>query len=251
MADENNPIEILFGDDSLSDLSEDFKTKATVIFENAVATQVVEEKKTLEEEYEAKLEEQRKEIEVGLEDKIDSYLTYIAEEWMKENELAVENGIQTEIAENFLKGMKDLFIESYIEVPKNKVNIVKEMTKELSKKSVSLDEAIDSNIALKKEIEDMKKASIVSECTEGLADTQVDKVNDLVEMIDFDDEEQFSGRVKSIVETYFKKGSLNESDDGDADDKGGDDDKDGKKKKEKTDESMQRYVEAITLSASL
>jgi len=256
MADEKNPIEILFGDESLSDLSEDFKTKATVIFENAVAKQVVEEKKELEEEYKTKLDEQRKDIEEGLEDKIDSYLTYVAEEWMKENELAVENGIQNEIAENFLKGMKDLFTESYIEIPKNKVDVVKEMTNELSKKSVSLDEAIDINIDLKKEIADMKKSKIVSECTEGLADTQVDKVNDLVEMIDFDSEEQFGDRVKSIVETYFKKGSLN--DDDDSDDKGGDnddDDKDSKKKKkkekEKTDENMQNYVDAITLSASL
>lgn len=242
MADEKKPIEILFGDESLSDLSEDFKTKATVIFENAVATQVLEEKKTLEESYEAKLEEQKKEITEGLEEKIDSYLTYVAEEWMKENELAVENGIQTEIAENFLKGMKDLFVESYVEIPENKVDVVAEMTDELSKKSESLDEAIDKNIELQKEITGMKKASIVSECTDGLADTQMDKLNDLVEMVDFEDETQFKDRVKSIVETYFKKSAGTVDEDKE-------DDKTEQEYLNEDDDSMDRYVDALSLSA--
>ena len=210
MADEKKPIEILFSDDSLSELSEDFKSKATVIFENAVANQVAEEKKVIEEEFETKLEEQRKEIETDLEEKVDSYLTYVAEEWMKENELAVENGIQVEIAENFLKGMKDLFVESYVEVPENKVDIVAEMTEDLEKKSSALDEAIDKNIELSKEIVDMKKARIVSEHTSDLADTQIDKLNDLVEMIDYEDEDQFEGRVKSIIETYFSSKPSND-----------------------------------------
>jgi hypothetical protein len=251
MADEKKPIEILFSDDSLSDLSEDFKTKATVIFENVVAGQVAEEKKVIEEEFKTKLEEQRREIEESLEDKIDSYLTYVAEEWMKENELAVENGIQVEIAENFLKGMKDLFTESYVEIPESKVDVVAEMAEELEKKTSILDEEIDKNIALQKELNGMKKSHIVAECVDGLADTQIDKVNDLVEMIDFEDEDQFKSRVKSIVETYFKKGSLNESDDNDADDKDDDDGDDKKKKKEKTDESMKRYVDALSQSMSL
>ena len=242
MADEKKPIEILFGDESLSDLSEDFKTKATVIFENAVATQVLEEKKTLEESYEAKLEEQKKEIAEGLEEKIDSYLTYVAEEWMKENELAVENGIQTEIAENFLKGMKDLFVESYVEIPENKVDVVAEMTDELSKKSESLDEAIDKNIELQKEITGMKKASIVAECTDGLADTQMDKLNDLVEMVDFEDETQFKDRVKSIVETYFKKSAGTVDEDKE-------DDKTEQEDLNEDDDSMDRYVDALSLSA--
>lgn len=258
MADEKKPIEILFGDESLSELSEDFKTKATVLFENAVATQVAEEKKVLEADFQAKVEAQRKEITEGLEEKVDSYLTYVAEEWMKENELAVESGIQTEIAENFLRGMKSLFEESYVEIPKNKVNVVSEMTKELQKKSSALDESIDKNIELKKEIVSMKKAAIVSECAGNLADTQLDKLNDLVEMIDFEDESQFSGRVKSIVETYFtKKSALNEEDMKDDDKKDDDDDdkSDDKSddKKEKTDEStnMDSYVAALSRSMKM
>lgn len=252
MADEKKPIEILFSDESLSDLSEDFKTKATVIFENAVAAQVVKEKEALEESFKTKAEEEHKEIVEGLEEKVDSYLTYVAEEWMNDNELAVENGIQIEIAENFLKGMKDLFTESYVEIPENKVDVVSEMTEELTKKTSSLDEAIDKNIELKKEIVSMKKSMIVAECVEGLADTQVDKLNDLVDMVDFDDAEQFETRVKSIVETYFNKPLTEEEkkkkEDDDSDDE---DDDDGKKKEEKTDESMKRYVEALSESMKL
>lgn len=264
MVDEKKPIEILFEDKSLSELSEDFKTKASVLFENAVATQVAKEKKDLEDESEEKADKENKEMEEALEEKVDSYLTYVAEEWMKENELAVENGIQTEIAENFLKGIKNLFEESYVEVPKNKVDVVAEMTKELGKKSTSLDEAIDKNIELKKELTGMKKATIVSEHAGDLADTQKAKLDDLVEMIDFEDEDQFGSRVKSIVETYFKKSALNEEDDKDKDDKkenpfakkgdkkdDDDDDKDDDDKKEKTDESMQLYVEEISRSMKM
>lgn len=259
MADVTKPIETLFSDESLKDLSEDFKTKATVMFENAVANQVASEKATLKEEYEGKLEEQRKEIEAELEEKVDSYLTYIAEEWMKDNELAIENGIQVEIAENFLKGMKDLFTESYVEIPENKVDVVSEMTEELAKKSESLDEQIDTNIELKKELVEMKKAHIVAGYIEPLADTQVDKLNDLVEMVDFEDEEQFEGRVKSIVETYFNKPLTEEEEkemkkkkkeDGESD--GEDDDMDDSDDKKKTDEGiMDAYVNALSLSANL
>lgn len=257
MVDEKKPIEVLFSDESLTDLSEDFKTKATVIFENAVAAQVSNEKKVMEESYKAKLDEQREEIEAGLEEKIDSYLTYVAEEWMKENELAVENGVQVEIAENFLKGMKDLFTESYVEIPKNKVDVVSEMTKELRKKSSSLDEEIDKNIVLQKEIVGMKKAAIVAEHVGDMADTQKHKLNDLVEMVDFEDEDQFSGRVKSIVETYFSKTSLNEEEKDDKkknmDDKDDKDDKDDDDKDDKddTNENMKRYVEAISQSIKM
>ena len=249
MADEKKPIEILFSDESLSDLSEDFKSKATVMFESAVANQVTEEKLALKEEYETKLEEQRKEIEDELEEKVDSYLTYIAEEWMKENELAVENGIQVEIAENFLKGMKDLFVESYVEVPENKVDVVAEMTEELTNKSEALDEAIDTNIELKKELVGMKKAQIVIECTDGLADTQMDKLNDLLEMVDFEDAVQFTGRVKSIVETYFKKSSNGENLNEEKTVEG--EEHNSENLNEEDEKLMSSYVEALSQSAKI
>jgi hypothetical protein len=236
---EKTPIEILFADDSLSELSEDFKTKASVIFENAVAEQVAEQKKVLEEEFGKKIEEERKKIEEELEEKIDSYLTYVAEEWMSENELAVENGIQVEIAENFLHGMKELFESSYVEVPESKVDVVAEMAEELEKKEKMLEEALDQNIALKKSITETKREMIIAECTEGLADTQVDKLKDLVAMVEYKDDDQFKERVESIVETYIKK----------ADTK--DDEKEKKGKEEENDdvnEDMDNYIKSITES---
>lgn len=261
--EEKKGIEMLFEDSTLSELSEDFKSKATIIFENAVALQVSDEKKKLEEDYNTKLEEQQKKVEENLEEKVDSYLTYVAEEWMKDNELAIENGIQVEIAENFFKGMKDLFTESYVEIPEGKVNIVAEITDELSKKSDSLDEAIDANIELKKEIVEMKKDQIVSDFTINFADTQAEKLNDLVEMIDYEDEEQFTSRVESIVETYFskylteeekeeiakkKKENGDDKDDDDKDDDDKDKDDKDKDKDKKVEESMKRYVEALSQS---
>jgi len=243
MADKEKTIEMLFNDDSLSELSEDFKTKATVIFENAVATKVAEEKEALEEAYVEKLEEEVKKIEEDFEEKIDSYLTYVAEEWVKENKLAIEQGIQVEIAENFLKGMKTLFEESYVEIPENKVDIVAEMAEELEKKRTSLDEAMNMNIELQHELLEMKKMNIVKECTDGLADTQVDKVKDLVEMIEYEDDEQFSTRVKDIVENYFKKGVNEQNDENDEND-----DEKEKDEKEETNESMDRYIKALSES---
>ena len=249
-----NPVEILFEDESLSELSTDFKTKATVIFENAVANLVADEKKVLEEDYQKKLDEQQKKLEEDLEEKVDSYLTYVAEQWMTDNELAVENGIQVEIAENFFKGMKDLFTESYVEIPEGKTDIVAEITEELSKKSSSLDESIDKNIELKKEIVEMKKAQIVANHVGNLADTQIEKMNDLVEMIDFEDEDQFDGRVKSIVETYFKPLTEEEKKEEEEKEKkkkkDDDDNDDNDDEKKKTDESMKRYVEAISQSVA-
>ena len=176
-----------------------------------------------------------------MESKIDSYLTYVAEEWLKENQLAVDNGIQVEIAENFLSGMKQLFEESYVEVPSSKVNIVAEMAKELEEKTETLEEAVEENIKLSNELNEMKKKAIISECTANLADTQVAKVEELLEMVDFENEEQYKERVSSIVENYFlgekkeeKKDTKDKKDDGDADDK--------------MTEEMQSYVKSITES---
>ena len=236
MADKT-PIELLFADNSLSDLSEEFKTKASVIFENAVAEQVAEQKKVLEEELGNKLDEERKKIERDLEEKIDSYLTYVAEEWMSENELAVENGIQVEIAENFLQGMKELFESSYVEVPESKVDVVSEMAEELEKKEKMLEKALDENINLSKSINNIKRDMIVAECTDGLADTQVDKLKDLVAMVEYKDDTQFKERVESIVETYIKKANTKV-----------DEKKSKSEKTEEVNEDMDKYIKSITES---
>jgi hypothetical protein len=258
---EKKPIEMLFSDDSLSELSEDFKTKASVIFESAVENQINEQRKVLEEEFSDRLDEEREVIESEYETKIDSYLTYVVDEWMKENKLAVEKGVQVEIAENFLTGMKDLFTESYVEIPENKVDVVAEMIEELSDKRNRISNLIDENITLKEQVKDTRRGVILAECTTGLADTQMEKLTDLVEMVDYNNDEQFKGRVSSIVESYFGKKYLIEDDDKDDDDDK-DEDKDSKKKnpfekkdkkdkKEKTDESMKRIVEAISMASKM
>ena len=233
-------FESLFADDSLSELSEDFKKKAAVIFENAVDAKVAKIKKSLKEEYSKRIDEQQETIEQMYEDKIDEYLTYAVEEWMKENQLAIENGIQVEIAENFLSGMKTLFEENYVEIPEDKIDVVSEMTTELDNKTKALDNAIKESIKLKKELNEMKKKAIIAEVTEGLAESQKDKVDSLVEMVDFENEEQYKERVSSIVETYFKS-SLNE--DMDSDNRENDEDED--------DDEMKKYIEALSLSANL
>jgi hypothetical protein len=246
MADEKKGIEILFEDESLQDLSEDFKTKATVIFETAVAKGVSEEKQALEEEYETKLEESKKEIAEQLEEQVDSYLTYVVEEWVEENKLAIDAGIKTEIAEHFMSGMKELFEESYVEVPENKIDVVAEMTEQLETKENELNDAVTENIKLTSELKDFRKAFIVSEETDGLADSEIDKIESFIEMVDYDDEDSYRSQIKSIVEAYTGK----------SDDKDKDDDADDDKKKDKkdndddaddeTNESVNFYASAIS-----
>ncbi len=236
MAEEKTGIALLFEDNSLSELSDDFKQKATVIFETAVAEKVIEEKKALEEEYKNRLEEQRKEVQSNMEDKIDSYLSYVAEEWMKENKLAVENGIQQEIAENFLAGMKDLFEESYVEVPKSRVNLVSELTRKNKQLESKLNEAVRNNMTLNEEVKLFKQSEIIAEHTRGMADTEVERVYELAKMIDYEDDRQYTSRIKGIVEGYFKQTTAKNDD--------------GEKNidKETIDESMQAFVAALSRS---
>lgn len=247
MADENKGIEILFEDESLQDLSEDFKTKATVIFNTAVAKAVVEEKRILEESFDDRLEEEKKEVITELEEQIDSYLTYVAEEWMKENELSVESGIKVEIAEHFMQGMKDLFEESYVEVPESEIDVVAEMAEQLTVHEKALDEVLKTNIMMESEIKRYKKAEIILEETDKLADSEVDKIKSFVEMIEFEDDDSYRSQVKSIVDAYY---NVN-----DGDDKNDDDNEKGKKKKKNKDkepdeddmeESVNLYVNAIS-----
>jgi len=222
MADEKKGIEILFEDESLQDLSEDFKTKATVIFETAVAKGVQDEKQVIKEEYETKLEESKKELSEKLEEQVDSYLNYVVEAWMEDNKLVVDAGIKTEIAEHFMTGMKELFEESYVEVPENKVDIVADMAEQLEENEDKLNDVIDENIKLASELKDFRKSFIVSEETDGLADSEIDKIESFIEMVEFEDEESYRSQVKSIIEAYSGKN---------------DDDNDDKKKDKKKDKN--------------
>ena len=187
------------------ELTEEFKEKATTIFEAAVMVRVNEEVARIEEEFAAKLEEATAQQIEGLVEQVDGYLGYIAEQWIAQNELALENGIKSEIVESFIDGMKGLFEEHYIDVPAEKYDILGEMNETITSLEEKLNAQVASNVELTKQIAESTKASIVAEAAEGLSDVEVEKFNALVEELVYESAETFSTKVKTIRESYFTK----------------------------------------------
>ena len=186
-------------------LSEEFKAKTALIFEAAVKSTLSEEIDRLEESYAIELEEELTATKAALVEKVDSYLNYVVETWMTENKLAVQAGLRTEIAETFMGKLKDLFVESYVDVPESKVDLVDELANANEELEEQLNGAVAKSIKLAEELEGYKRDAIIREAANGLADTQVEKLKTLVEDIDFDDEASFTQKVKTIKEAYFKK----------------------------------------------
>ena len=186
-------------------LSEDFKAKAEVIFEAAIKSKLAEEIDRLEEKYNEELAEEVESTKSELVEKVDSYLNYVVENWMEENKLAVQSGLRTEIAEKLMNNLKDLFIESYIEVPESKVDLVDELAENVEELENALNETTAKNISMQEELEVLKRDAIIREHSSGLAETQVEKLKGLVEDIDFDDAESFAAKVKTVKESYFTK----------------------------------------------
>jgi hypothetical protein len=190
--------------ESEATLSEEFKEKTAVIFEAAVKSKLSEEVDRLESQYKEELAEEVSSIKGDLVEKVDSYLNYVVESWMEDNKVAVQNGLRTEIAETFMDKMKDLFTESYIEVPESKVDLVDELAEQVTELEEKLNSTTGNAIKLAEELEVMKRDSIIAEAAaKGLADTQVEKLHGLIEGIDFDDEESFSKKVGIVVESHF------------------------------------------------
>jgi hypothetical protein len=196
----------IFGDE----LSEDFKAKATSIFEAAVIARVNSEMdkvaSSLEEKYAADVAEYKD----GIVEKIDSYLNYVVENWMKENELALENGLRTEIAEDFMSGLKVLFKEHYIEVPEEKYDVIGELQAKAAELEAKLDEAIGSNVDLNKEVTSLKRQAVVEELSKDLADTEAAKLGKLLEGVDYENEDLYREKVSVIKENYFPKNAITE-----------------------------------------
>ena len=186
-------------------LSEDFKAKAEVIFEAAIKSKLAEEIDRLEEKYNEELAEEVESTKSDLVEKVDSYLNYVVENWMEENKLAVQSGLRTEIAEKFMNNLKDLFTESYIEVPESKVDLVDELAENVEELENTLNETTAKNISMQEELEVLKRDAIIREHSSDLAETQVEKLKDLVEDIDFDDAETFAQKVATVKESYFTK----------------------------------------------
>jgi hypothetical protein len=193
------------------DLSEDFKDRATVIFEAAVNVKLNEEVARLEEEFETKLNEQAEIAVNDLVEKVDSYLDYVVEKWMEENELAVEAGIRTEMAESFMSGLYGLFVEHNVDLPEEKADIFAEMAEELEAKDNELSEAMNETIALRKELAEAHKHDAFEEISEGLTETQIEKLEKLAEGVDFDTIDDYKTKVSIIKENYFGGKTLTES----------------------------------------
>ena len=194
------------------ELSEEFRLRAATIFEAAVTARVNDEAKALQEAFEATLTEEVESIKTSLAEKVDDYLTYAAENWMKENALQIEHGIKTEMAESFFNGLKGLFMEHNFSVPEEKFNLLDGMAGELDEMETKLNEQIDANIALNKRIGEFVKMEIVNECAAGLAETQKEKLASLAEGVEFETEEDFRNKVETIKESYFtRKAELAES----------------------------------------
>ena len=199
--DVEKQIQSIFGDD----LSEEFKSKATSIFEAAVIARVNSEMETVVAKLEEQNAEQLVEYKEALVEKIDGYLNYVVEQWMEENQLAVDSGLRSEITEGFIQGLKNLFVESYIEVPEDKYDVVEDLAQKVEELTAKLNETIDDNVALSQEYIELKKQVVFEEVTKNLASTETEKLKKLVEGVDFDSEELFKEKVNVIKENYFPK----------------------------------------------
>ena len=187
------------------ELSEEFRQRAATIFEAAVTARVNDEVKALQEAFEGTLSEEVETIKTELAEKVDDYLSYAAENWMKENALQIEHGIKTEMAESFFSGLKNLFMEHNFSVPEEKFNLLDGMAGELDDMEAKLNEQIDANVALNKRIGEFVKMEIVNECAAGLAETQKEKLASLAEGVEFETEEDFRNKVETIKESYFTR----------------------------------------------
>lgn len=187
------------------ELSEEFKTKAATIFEAAVVTRVKAEVAKIEEEFDTKLAEQVESIKEGLVEKVDGYLNYVVEQWMTDNELALENGMKTEITESFIEGMKGLFEQHYIDVPQEKFDIVGDLQEEAESTKAKLDEQLAANVELTKQINEMKRVASITESANGLSELDVEKFKGLAEELSFEDADNFKTKLQTIKENYFGK----------------------------------------------
>ena len=195
-------VNALFGGE---ELSEEFKAKAKTIFEAAIGSKVGHIKETLESEYAEKIAEATEDLKVSLQERIDSYLEYVAEEWLTENELAVEAGLKTEMTESFLEGMKSLFEEHYVTIPEEKYDVIESMVDKLDDMETKLNEQIEKNIGLNKRLAESVADSILESVSDGLAATQKEKLASLSESVEFESEEEYREKLETLKESYFSR----------------------------------------------
>ena len=185
------------------DLSEEFKNKAKTIFEAAINAKVAEVKEGLEAQYQEKLAEEIEAAKESLAERVDSYLEYVADEWFEENALAVEAGLKTEMTESFLEGMKGLFEEHYVTIPEEKYDVLESMVEKLDDMETKLNEQIEKNITLNSRLSESAADVILNDVSEGLAQTQKEKLASLAESVEFESDEQYRGKLETLKESYF------------------------------------------------
>lgn len=204
--DMSEDIEALF---SGEELSEEFRAKATAIFEAAVKRKLEEELAVIEEAYAQTLEEQVASIHEELSNNVDDYLNYVVENWMVENEVAIEAGLRTELTEDFISGLHSLFIENYIDIPEDKVSVIEEMGAQVEELTDKLNEEIERNVALNKMLSESQQVEAFNQMTEGLTATQADKLKTLAEGITYNSVEEYAEKVSTLKESYFPTSAVN------------------------------------------
>ena len=222
-------------------LSEDFKKKASTIFEAAVHAKVVDEVNKRMEEQAKEVDASKDEFQKELTEKVDGYLTYVVEEWMKENELAIERGIRSELVEDFMSGLKTLFTEHYIDLPEEKVDMVDDLFTKVEELETSLDEEINRGVELQKELAQFKKDDAIKQTTKDLADADSEKIAKLAEGIEFENTEQYVEKLNVLKESYFPKSEAVTSEITETDENI----EVSEEETQKLDESMQHYTSAI------
>jgi AcrR family transcriptional regulator len=198
--DMSEAIEALFAGE---ELSEEFKDKAKTIFEAAVIERLNVEIKTIEEAYAETLEEQIEQIQEELSSNVDDYLNYVVEQWVQENEVAIEHGLRTELTEEFISGLRNLFAEHYIDIPEDKVSVVEEMGAKVAELEAKLNEEIDRNVQLSKVLNESKQFEIISGACDGLTATQAEKLKALSEGIEFTSVNEYAQKINVLRESYF------------------------------------------------
>lgn len=191
--------------ESEATLSDEFKAKTAVIFEAAVKSKISTEINRLETEYADQLAEEVATTKNDLVEKVDSYLNYVVEQWMDDNKLAIQSGLRSEIAEGFMDKLKDLFVESYVEVPESKVDLVDELATANEELEEQYNEAVAKAMTISEELETYKREAIIREASKDLAETQVEKLAKLAESVDFESEESFTNKVATLKESYFSQ----------------------------------------------
>lgn len=192
-------LEAIFG----PDLTEEFTTKATTLFEAAVASRVAMEKVALEEAFETRLTEEVTEIKSTLEEQVDQYLNYAVQEWVKQNQVAIESSLRNDVMESFMNGLKKLFAEHYIEVPEDKVDLVAELAAQVEALEDKLNETVKEKMEVQEEVTALQKREVFKTVSEGLAMTQVEKLRQLTESFEDDDVESYQKKLEIVKESHF------------------------------------------------